>query len=56
MRVTEMVVKCPHNHQIKESEIGRACTALGKEIHRDFQWENLKERNYYEEQDVDGKI
>jgi hypothetical protein len=45
MSVTEMVDKCPHNHQIKESEIARACTTLGKEVHREFRWESLKERN-----------
>jgi hypothetical protein len=44
--VIEMEEKCPHNHYIKDSETGRACTTLGKETRKKFRLENLKERNY----------
>jgi hypothetical protein len=45
MRATEVVAK-HHNYQIKKDEMGRAYTSLRKEMHTQFLWENLKERNY----------
>jgi hypothetical protein len=42
--------------QVKEDEMGRACSTSGGRggMHIGYWWESQKERNQWEDQDVDG--
>jgi len=44
--------------KIKKNEVSRTCSTYGEGIgrlHKGFWWGNLRERNYLENPDVDGR-
>jgi hypothetical protein len=45
------VLKGYYGYQVKEDETGGEC-----EVHKKFWSRNLKERNHFEDLDVDGRV
>jgi hypothetical protein len=42
--------------QIKKTEMSRACSTYGGEVHTGFWWANLREKDNVKDTGVDGRI
>jgi len=41
--------------QIKKTEMGRSCGTYGGQVHTVFWWGSMRERDHFEDLDVDGQ-